>query len=91
MTSHLIEALVFVTPERTLVPLLASPGADPSWATFLKVPAELPEAGGLWVLTAMWLPEVSRYSLTGFTRPTLLDHAQLGLGTWRPSPCLDMF
>ncbi len=72
---------------RVAVPVtlyVATEGAEPSWATFLKQPAEHPQQGGLWVLTAMWLAEGRRYTLTGFQRPTLMDHALLGLGTWRP-------
>lgn len=81
---HAITALVFVTSDRCLVPIEASAGADPSWSTFLRVPADLPQRGGLWLMGAMWCPKAERYALSGWSRPSLLDLALMETGEWKP-------
>ena len=85
---HAITALVYVTPDRRLVPILASEGADPSWSHFLRVPGELPEKGGLWLMGALWSSRHKRYELLSWSRPSLAALAAMEAGTWTPPPSL---
>lgn len=85
---HAITALVFITSDRHLIHIEASEGAHPSWATFLRVPGELPQQGGLWLMGAMWAG--TGYGLSGWSRPSLMDLALMERGAWKP-PAVQFF